>query len=64
MPIVALDNIFLEDDPPLLFGAVPFLDCCLESGVFVVDVFVFGLEVPGFHIIVIKVVKVWVSSLR
>lgn len=54
MPIVALDN-FLEDEPPLLFGLVPLIDC-LELGVFDVDVLVlFGLAVPGFHIIVMKV---------
>ena len=52
MPIVALDN-FLEDEPPL-FG--PFLDCCFELGVFAVVVLVFGLAVPGFHIIVVKVI--------
>ena len=52
MPIVALDN-FLEDEPPL-FG--PFLDCCLELGVFAVVVLAFGLAVPGFHIIVVKVI--------
>ena len=63
MPIVALDN-FLADEPPLLFGLVPLIDFCLELGVFVVDVLVFGLAVPGFHIIVMKVVlKVWASSL-
>lgn len=61
MPIVALDN-FLADEPP--FGLVPLIDFCLELGVFVVDVLVFGLAVPGFHIIVMKVVlKVWASSL-
>jgi len=50
MPIVAFDNFF-EDDPPF-FGVVP-LFCCLEFGVVVV-VFVSGLAVPGFHIMVMN----------
>ena len=48
MPIVAFDNFF-EDDPPF-FGVVP-LFCCLEFGVVV---FVSGLAVPGFHIMVMN----------
>ena len=49
MPIVAFDNFF-EDDPPF-FGVVP-LFCCFEFGVVVV--FVSGLAVPGFHIMVMN----------